>query len=126
LYDIVTYETAQGKDEIAEYVSQLAEKAKTSKEHRVKLKKIFEYLDILATYGTRAGLPSMRHLDGDIWELRPFDERILYAYWENDVFILLHHFAKRTQKTPQREIEQAKRNLQDWLERKKGDNNGEL
>jgi len=29
--------------------------------------------------------------------------------------VLLHHFIKKTQKTPLREIEQAKRNLADFL-----------
>ncbi|MCQ4765655.1 type II toxin-antitoxin system RelE/ParE family toxin [Cloacibacillus evryensis] len=30
---------------------------------------------------------------------------------------MLHHFIKKTQKTPRREIEQAKRNLADYRER---------
>jgi phage-related protein len=30
---------------------------------------------------------------------------------------LLHHFVKKTNKTPPREIEQAKRNKKDFLER---------
>jgi len=33
------------------------------------------------------------------------------------VFVLLHHFMKQTQKTPTREIEQAKRELADLKER---------
>lgn len=37
--------------------------------------------------------------------------------YKNNKFIILHHFIKKTQKTPKREIEQAKRNLQDYLER---------
>ena len=40
-----------------------------------------------------------------------------YAYYKDKKFIILHHFIKKTQKTPKREIEQAKRNLQDYLER---------
>ncbi|MCR5197101.1 MAG: type II toxin-antitoxin system RelE/ParE family toxin [Pseudobutyrivibrio sp.] len=34
-------------------------------------------------------------------------------------FVLLHQFVKKTQKTPRREIEQAKRELRDFLERSK-------
>jgi len=122
LYDYKTYETKQGKDKIAEYIKKLGKKAKTSKDSRIKLKKIFEYLDILVTYGTRAGLPYTKHIVDDIWELRPLDDRILLAYWKDDTFILLHHFKKITDKTPPQEIEQAKRNLKDWLER--SDTNG--
>jgi phage-related protein len=44
------------------------------------------------------------------------NDRILFAYWKDDKFILLHHFVKKTQKTPPREIEQAKRNWKDFLE----------
>jgi len=53
----------------------------------------------------------------DLWELRPIQDRIIFAYWKDDMFILLHHFAKKTQKTPHAEIEKAFRYLIDWQER---------
>jgi phage-related protein len=37
-------------------------------------------------------------------------------YNENGIFILLHHFIKKTRKTPQKETDQAKRNLKDYKE----------
>ena len=37
----------------------------------------------------------------------------------NRKYVLLHQFLKKTQKTPKREIEQAKRELADYLERGK-------
>jgi len=37
--------------------------------------------------------------------------------YDGNEFILLHHFIKKTQKTPKAEIEQAKRNMRDFLER---------
>ena len=61
--------------------------------------------------------PYIKHLDGDIWELRPLRDRILFVAWSNGKFILLHHFMKKTQKTPAREIEKAKRELADLIER---------
>ncbi|MCL2081269.1 MAG: type II toxin-antitoxin system RelE/ParE family toxin [Oscillospiraceae bacterium] len=45
------------------------------------------------------------------WELRPYSDRILFAALLGDGFVLLHHFVKKTQKTPKSEIEHAKRNL---------------
>lgn len=36
---------------------------------------------------------------------------------EDNTFILLHHFIKKTRKTPRREIIKAKNNLNDFLER---------
>ena len=120
MFDYIVYKDRHGKDTISQYINELADKAKTSKTHRIELKKIIQYLDILKAYGTRAGEPYMKHLDGDLWELRPSDNRIIYAYWTDNTFILLHYFKKQTQKTPIREIEQARKNLADWLERRDG------
>ena len=49
-----------------------------------------------------------------IKELR---HRFLYAYFKDNKFIVLHHFIKKTRKTPKKEIEQAKRKLKCYLER---------
>ena len=67
--------------------------------------------------GTRAGEPFVKHLEDNIWELRPLRDRILFAVWINESFVLLTHFVKKTQKTPKREIEKAKRLYADLLER---------
>lgn len=68
-------------------------------------------------YGTQAGEPYIKHLDGEIWELRPLRDRILFVAWHNGSYVLLHSFMKKTQKTPAREIAQAKRELADLIER---------
>ena len=70
--------------------------------------------------GTRVGEPVTKHLDGEIWELRPLRNRFLYAYFERDRFLILHHFIKKTRKTPTKEIEQAKKKLNDYRKRSKG------
>lgn len=44
-------------------------------------------------------------------------DRILFVAWLDGSFVLLHPFVKKTQKTPRREIEKAKRELQDLKER---------
>lgn len=90
---------------------------KKDKDSRIKLNKIRDYIKVLSEYGTRAGEPYVKHLDGDIWELRPLRDRILFVAWMNGSFVLLHHFMKKTQKTPAREIEKAKREYADMLER---------
>jgi len=91
--------------------------SRTDKDSRVKINKIYDYLDILRNSGTAAGEPYIKHLDGEIWELRPLRDRILFAAWDGKQFILLHHFMKKTQKTPAQEIKQAKRNLADIRKR---------
>lgn len=115
MYKIYFYRDKKGHSPVLDYLQEL-EKNK-NKNNRIKLKKIREYVKILSAYGTRAGEPFVKHLSGEIWELRPIRDRILFVAWYNDSFVLLHHFMKKTQKTPAREIEKAKRELADLIER---------
>lgn len=117
MFNIEFYKDRTGKEPIVEYIRELNERAKKSKEHRIRLKKILEYFEVLSQYGTRAGVPYVKHIEGEIWELRPTNDRIFFFYWQEETFVMLHHFIKKTQKTPAREIEQAKRNLADFIER---------
>ena len=71
----------------------------------------------MSQYGTQLGSPYIKHIDGDIWELRPLSDRIFFVGWMGGGFVLLHQFVKKTQKTPKREIEQARRELADLKER---------
>ena len=59
----------------------------------------------------------MKHLEGSIWELRPLRDRILFTTWYKNGFILLHHFMKKTQKSPRSETEKAQREPKDLNER---------
>ena len=68
--------------------------------------------------GTRLGENITKHLEDDIWELRPGNNRVFYFFFENDTFVLLHHFRKKSQKTPRREIEKAKNERIDYITRK--------
>ncbi|MDE7177820.1 MAG: type II toxin-antitoxin system RelE/ParE family toxin [Lachnospiraceae bacterium] len=117
MYEIEFYEDKNGKSEVVDFIRELNRKAATNKESRINFNKVVAYLDLLEEFGTRIGEPVTKHLDGEIWELRPLRNRMLYAYYKDNKFIILHHFIKKTQKTPKREIEQAKKNLQDYLER---------
>lgn len=117
MYEIIFYKNRRGIEPALEYIKELAQR--TDKDSRIKLHKIQEYINVLKTYGTQAGEPYLKYLDGDIWELRPIRDRILFAAWTENGFVLLHHFMKKTQKTPPREIEQAKRELEDFRKRDK-------
>lgn len=117
LFNINFYKNRQGRQPVKEYIDDLRSKAEKSKDSRLKLKKIFEYIEILSRYGTKVGAPYIKHINGDIWELRPLNDRIFFFYWKGDGFILLHHFKKKTQKTPSKEIDQAERNKQDFITR---------
>lgn len=116
MYDIIIYEDKNGKSEIKEYIKELR-KHKNSKDSRIKIAKITSYIDYLRSDGLRLGEPFIKHIDDEIWELRPIRDRILFASWCNNKFILLSVFMKDTQKTPKREIEKAKRYLEDYKRR---------
>ena len=115
MYEIYFYKDRNGKEPVLEYMRRLANKK--DKDSRIKLNKINDYIESLKYYGSFIGKPYLKHLDGNIWELRPLRDRILFVAWDNGSFVLLHQFIKKTQKTPVREIEKAKRELADLKER---------
>lgn len=115
MHPIIFYSDRKGKSPLLDYISEL--EAANSKDSRIKLNKIRGYVKALSMNGTYLPETYAKHLEGEIWELRPIDNRILFAAWIDGAFILLHSFVKKTQKTPKREIEQAKRELADFKER---------
>ena len=115
MHKIILYADKKGCSPILEYINEL--EVSKSKDSRIKLTKIREYVRALAVNGTYLPNKYVKHLDGEIWELRPISDRILFAAWVDGAFVLLHSFVKKTQKTPKREIEQAKRELADFKER---------
>jgi phage-related protein len=116
MYKIKFYKNSQGNEPIKIFLDNLTKKSTTSKKERIRLKKIVEYISILEEHGVKAGEPYVKHIVDDIWELRPTNDRVFFFHMKNKTFILLHHFIKKTGKTPQREITQAKRNKKDILE----------
>ncbi|MCD7824099.1 MAG: type II toxin-antitoxin system RelE/ParE family toxin [Oscillospiraceae bacterium] len=117
MFDIIFYHDRNGVSEIEQYLDELAEKSVTSKTDRINRTKILTYLSALSQYGTRVGQPTVKHIEGNIWELRPLKNRIFFFFWKDNKFVLLHHFIKKSQKTPPKELEQARLKLKDFLER---------
>ena len=115
MYKIGYFKDKNGNSPIEDYLRKL--RSKKDKDSRIKSNKILEYLDILRNSGAKAGEPYIKHLQGEIWELRPLRDRILFAAWDGEKFLLLTRFMKSTQKTPKREIDKAIRNLADMRER---------
>ncbi len=117
MHKIRFYRDKGGKQPVKEHLEEL--KKKNDKSSRIRLDKANDYIQILAEYGTTAGEPYMKKVDDkyNIWELRPSSDRILFVAWVNDTFVLLHVFPKKTQKTPEREKERARREVKDLIER---------
>ena len=120
MYNVIFYEDRNVYSELYEELTTLAEKAKTSKNARIQLKQITLYVELLQMQGTRMSSNITKHIEGDIWELRPGNNRVLYFYFENNTFVLLHMFRKTTQKTPKVEINKANKEINDYKTRNGG------
>ena len=117
MYKVKFYKDKNGESEIINLLDDLKSRSETSKTDRINRNKILAYIGALEQFGTRVGEPVAKHIEGDIWELRPLSNRIFFFYWKDGEFILLHHFVKKTQKTPPREIERARTLMRDYMER---------
>ena len=116
MHEIIFYKNTKGKEPVLEYMQELSENS--SKDSRIKLNKINDYIQALSVYGTEQLSENyVKHLEGDIWELRPLRDRILFAGVVEGKYVLLHPFMKTTQKTPTKELKKAKRELEDFKER---------
>lgn len=117
MFDLIFYRDTSGKSEIVDYLDALQNISNKDKHARINRQKILAYMAALSEHGTRLGEPFVKHLVGDIWEPRPLRNRIFFFCWKGNQIVLLHHFLKKSQKTPKRELEQAIRNRKDFLER---------
>lgn len=107
MYKIYFYKDRKGRQPVLDYIKKL--RKKSDKDSRIKITKIQDYMKVLRYSGIAIGEPYVKHLTGEIWELRPLRDRILFVVWNGNSFYMLHQFMKKTQKTPQREIEKAKK-----------------
>ena len=110
--EVELYSTADGDEPVADFLNSLPPK------HQAKA---FHEIDLLAEFGNALKEPYVKHIKGDIWELRiRFSSdisRIFYFTWQADIIVLLHGFVKKTQKTPPWEIETAQKRMEDFKHR---------
>ena len=118
MYQVLFYKDKNGREPLKEYFLELS--LKQDKDSRINLNKIRDYIKMLSIHGTRADEPYVKHLKGEIWELRPLRNRILFFGYDGETIVLLSHFIKKTQKTPRREIEKAERRMEEYTERGNG------
>ena len=93
--NVVFYTNNKGLSPVLEYINVLKEDQ--SKQGKVRLNKIYDYIQALQVYGTdKLSINYVKHLDGPIWEIRPKRDRILFAKTNENKYILLHCFYKTT------------------------------
>lgn len=102
MYEVLLFEDRKGESTVKSRINEFQRKAGTDKTARISLNKILDYVAVLERRGTRAGEKFTKHIEGDIWELRPLNDRIFFFCWVQNKIVLLHGFLKKTQKTPRR------------------------
>ena len=116
-FEIIFYNDKYWRNEVKDYIKKLNNSKINNKDSRIKFNKIISYIRMLQIKGLSLGEPYIKHIENDIWELRPLRDRILFADLNNNKFILLSVFMKSTNKTPKKEIERAKKYLIEYKNR---------
>jgi len=113
-WQVIYYETLQGNSPIYDFIEHSNTKNQA---------KIANTLDLLEQYGVNLGFPHIKKLtNSHLWELRILGTdniRIFYVAKTGRIFLLLHAFAKKKQKTDKKEIKIAIERLKEYDFRKK-------
>ncbi len=99
---VVFYRSAAGREPVREWLRGLDQASKRAFGEDIKT----------VQFGWPLGMPLVRSLGGGLWEVRSQVRdgigRILFLA-EGQVMVLLHGFIKKTQKTPAKEMEIARK-----------------
>lgn len=106
------YISPSGENPVKDFVESLDKKQKA---------KIFRLFMNIEQYGLVSILPHVKKLAGtNLWEIRILGRdsvRILYVTTDKDGILALHGFIKKSQKTPEREINVALNRYERWRKR---------
>ena len=114
MYQISFFRNKNNINEVEEYLKFL--RNKTDKESKIKYSKISAYIEYLAKEGLKIGMPYVKHIGNELWELRPLKDRIFFGAVEDNRFIILSRFVKSSKKTPKKEITYANKLLKKYKE----------
>ena len=109
-WSIEFYATARGESPAEEYIANLPDHEQAG---------VYRYIDLLRQFGVARGMPIARHIQGDLWELRPGPHRVFYFAVTGRRCIILSGYRKRGAKAPAREIARALRYMADWREKER-------
>ena len=117
MHEIRFYRDPNGVQPAKEFLKNLQNQ--NSKNARIQVKQIASYITLLQERGLSLNKNIIEKVNEkyNIWELRPGCNRVFFVAWIDGMFVLLHAFPKKTQKTPKREIDQAIREVKDLRER---------
>jgi phage-related protein len=114
-YKVIYYKGNSGREPVREFLLNLKDSG--NRDDRKLFDKIMTYIELLEEQGTSLGMPYVKHLEGDLWELRPKGVRIVFTICGNQIIVLLSSFEKTTQKTPRNELRLARQRLKNLIEK---------
>jgi len=83
------------------------------------LARYLHHTDLMVEFGPNLGMPHTRSLGNKLFELRVKSKegigRVFYCTRIGRRIVMLHTFVKKSQKTPTRELETARRRLREVL-----------
>ena len=81
------------------------------------LARFIRYAERMETFGPDLGMPHTRAMGGGLFELRikagEGIARVFYCTIINRRIVMLHHFIKKSQKTPRRNLDIARKRLEE-------------
>lgn len=84
------------------------------------LARYIRYTELMQSQGPNLGMPHTKHLEKDILELRLKGKegiaRVIYCTIRNNKIMMLHSFIKKTQETPKKELNIARKRLAEVIE----------
>ena len=111
MYNIEFYEDSNGRSELWDFLESLRVKAATNKDARIQYKQISLYIQLLEDNGTRLNENITKHLDDDIWELRPGNNRVLYFYFKMIPLCFCINSARKLKKLPSAKLNGQRLNV---------------
>lgn len=111
MYNIEFYEDSNGRSELWEFLESLRVKAATNLSARIQYKQISLYIQLLEDNGTRLNENITKHLDDDIWELRPGNNRVLYFYFKMIPLCFCINSARKLKKLPSAKLNGQRLNV---------------
>ena len=104
ILDVVFYKTEAGNEPVREWLKRLPQDDRRAIGEDIKT----------AQYGWPLGMPLIRKIERGLWEVRSNIRtgiaRVFFTVM-GSMMILLHGFVKKSQKTPQNELDTAQRRL---------------
>ena len=111
-FEVIAYEDVNGKIPVQKFLKKLNPKMRA---------KMYGMLVILQEKGNMLREPYSKYIEDGIFELRcKFGSditRVMYFFYYDRKIVLTNGFIKKTQKTPQEEIQIAKKRRIDFIER---------